>query len=299
MMASNILSRLLPTNPQGRSIYDEIRAHDEASDPDLEERAGMSLDEENLGFPAHELGNPAEVFDAESTTESTAFLPDPHQTPMKPRFDKKGKGRDLGRLLAESPRLLEEDPDDDVPASLLIEGNDHRGPITPNQARVRHTSSQKRAAPIPGSSTRENRVLWEATQTQQKLHRDAEAGTTASSSRQPSYQPTRVLTGSPREKAMWRWINVRNLDKFIKAVYAYYEGDGIWCIILDKVINILYVYHSEVTQVTNYYQHTYFRSSIYDFSHTMYRLQENTPRTCPQLEGGVSAAVYEEDIGNA
>ncbi|PQE31732.1 Autophagy Apg9 protein [Rutstroemia sp. NJR-2017a WRK4] len=238
-MASNILSRLLPTNPQGRSIYDEMRAHDEASEPDLEERAGMSLDEENLGFPAHELGNPAEVFDAESTTESTAFLPDQHQTPMKPRFDKKGKGRDLGRLLAESPRLLEEDPDDDVPASLLIEGNDHGGPITPNQARVRHTSSQKRSAPIPGPSTRENRVLWEATQTQQKLHRDGEAGTTASSSRQPSYQPTRMLTGSPREKAMWRWINVRNLDKFIKAVYVYYEGDGIWCIVLEKVINIL------------------------------------------------------------
>ncbi|KAM3070139.1 autophagy protein atg9 [Clarireedia jacksonii] len=239
MMASNILSRLLPTNPQGRSIYDEIRAHDEASEPDLEERAGMSLDEENLGFPAHELGNPAEVFDAESTTESTAFLPGPQQTPMKPRFDRKGKGRDLGRLLAESPRLLDEDPDDDVPASLLIEGNDHRGPIHPSQARVRHTSSQKKSAAIPGPSTRENRVLWEATQTQQRLHRDGESGATTSSSRQLSHQPTGVLTGSPRDKAMWRWINVMNLDKFIKSVYDYYEGSGIWCIILDKVINLL------------------------------------------------------------
>lgn len=237
-MTSNLLSRLLPSNPPTRSIYDDLRAHDEASESDIEEQAGMALDEENLGFHDDDLGN-ADVFNGEDsriTTESTAFLGGPQRAPANDRQG--GKSRQgHSRWLAQSPRLLEEDGDDDVPASLLIEGHDNPGIGSPSQPRGRQTLPQARQAAIPGPSNRETRAHWEAAQAQQRLHRDEDDGMNRGP-RTP--QPKmRLLTGSPREKAMWRWINVTNIDNFIKDVYDYYTGSGIWCIVLTRVLELL------------------------------------------------------------
>jgi autophagy-related protein 9 len=235
MMASNLLSRLLPTNPAGRSIYDDLRAHDGAdSDADIEERAGLAIDEENLGYQDDELGNP-DVFDGEEsriTTESTAFL-------ARQQNDRtQGAGVAASRRnkvhrgwFAQSPRILAEDGDDDVPASLLVEEND------PSQPRVKDVKTKKRHSAIPGPSNRETRAHWEAAQAQQRLHHDdAEGVPNILQAEQPA---ARVLTGSPRDKAMWRWINVVNLDRFMEEVYTYYTGSGIWCILLFRVLNLL------------------------------------------------------------
>jgi autophagy-related protein 9 len=237
MMASNLLSRLLPSNPTGRSIYEDLRAHDEASGSDLEEQAGLALDEENLGFRDDELGN-ADVFNGEDsrmTTESTAFLAgqgqkQPHGAGVETR-GKSHSGR--SKFFAQSPRLLEEDGDDDVPASLLIEGN-LPGPSVPSQPRVKQPKARKRQPPIPGPSNRETRAHWEAAQAQQRLHQDDEN----IPGPQPIGQNIALLAGSAREKAMWRWINITNLDNFIKEVYEYYTGSGIWCIVLEKALNL-------------------------------------------------------------
>ncbi|KAJ8061479.1 hypothetical protein OCU04_009294 [Sclerotinia nivalis] len=249
MMASNLISRLLPSNTQGRSIYDSLRAHDEASesDMDIEERAAMAIDEENLRFQDDELGNPADVIGGESVTESTAFLSDQQQTPQKQEYNRKGKGKGRSHNLAESPRLLEEDPDDDVPASLLIEGNNrHADPETPNHIRARQTALPKRAPAVPGPSAQQikeerDRAHWEMTQEQQKLHEDGgNRATVVPHTPQSIPQNTGFyLTGSPKDKAMYRWVNVTNLDNFIGDLYAYFEGAGIWCIVLAKVIDIL------------------------------------------------------------
>ncbi|RAL60658.1 hypothetical protein DID88_009976 [Monilinia fructigena] len=226
MMTSNLISRLLPSNAQGRSIYDEMRAHDEASESDVEERAGMVLDEENLRFLDDELGNPADVFDGEFCYR-----------------EKKGKGRLYH--LAESPRLLEEDPDDDVPASLLIEANNrHLDPGTPNHSRIRQTALPKKAPAVPGPSAREarearERAHWEMTQAQQKLHEDEVRIPGVPQTPHPTPRNPGLLTGSPKDKAMYGWATVNNLDNFIKDVYEYFEGAGIWCIILAKVIDLL------------------------------------------------------------
>jgi autophagy-related protein 9 len=239
MMTSNLLSRLLPTNPSGRSIYDDLRAHDGAeSDADVEERAGMAIDEENLGYHDDELGN-VDAFNGEDsriTTESTAFLVGQANTGTRgvgtSRRNKPQRG-----WLAQSPRLLEEDGDDDVPASLLIEGNENPGPSSPDQARTRETKPTKRPPAMPGPSNRETRAHWEAAQAQQRLHRDD--GEAASNARQPEHPGVNLLTSSPRDRAMWRWINVVNLDNFMQDVYTYYTGSGIWCIILFRVLRIL------------------------------------------------------------
>jgi autophagy-related protein 9 len=241
MMASNLLSRLLPTNPPGRSIYEHLRAHDGAdSDADIEEQAGLALDEENLGYHDDDLGNP-DAFNGEYsriTTASTAFL-----TGRRNDRTQKAGGRASRRnkpergWFAQSPRLLDADGDDDVPPSLLVEGNERPGPSGPSKPRVRDFNSNKRQSAIPGPSNEETRAHWEAAQDQQRLHQDD--ADRASNVGQTQQAAAKLFTGSRRDKAMWMWINVVNLDKFIGQVYTYYTGSGIWCILLFRLLNLL------------------------------------------------------------
>lgn len=235
-MSSNILSRLLPANSGGRSIYDDLRAHDEASESDIEEQAGMAIDEENLGFRDDELGS-VDVFTGEAsriTTQSTVgqLL---ETTPPTGREGKQAQ-RGHSKWLAQSPRFLGDDRDDDVPASLLIEGNGP-SPSTPVRPRKSQPRPERKRPAIPGPSDRENRAHWEAAQAQQRLHGE-ENGRTYSSP-QTARPNIGLLTSNPREKAMWRWINITNLDSFIRDVYDYYTGSGIWCIILTRVLDLL------------------------------------------------------------
>ncbi|KIR54433.1 autophagy-like protein 9 [Cryptococcus gattii Ru294] len=41
------------------------------------------------------------------------------------------------------------------------------------------------------------------------------------------------------EKALWKWVNVDDLDGFLQEVYEYYKGKGIYCIVLARVLNLL------------------------------------------------------------
>jgi autophagy-related protein 9 len=238
MMTSNLLSRLLPSNPTGRSIYDDLRAHDEASGSDLEEQAGLAIDEENLRFHDDELGN-AEAFNGEDSRMTTGSTPFPTRQQNETHGAGNGsRGKSEGRRskwIAQSPRLLEEDGDDDVPASLLIEGDDMPGPSAPSQPRNRQPKNQKREPAIPGPSNTETRARWEAAQAQQKLHQGDENRPAGA---QPLRQHPGPFSGSPREKAMWRWINIMNLDNFMKEVYDYYTGAGLWCITLERALTL-------------------------------------------------------------
>ncbi|OAX81032.1 hypothetical protein ACJ72_04626 [Emergomyces africanus] len=132
-MTSNLISRFLPANSTASpSIYETIQQHDENSDPsDIEERAGMALDEENLGGPYqdYELEEAlATASDTQSTTQSTPFLQQlSHKAPQgflgKPKTPRKSR-----KWALSSPRPIEDDrDDDDVPASLLVEGDDDDG----------------------------------------------------------------------------------------------------------------------------------------------------------------------------
>lgn len=48
----------------------------------------------------------------------------------------------------------------------------------------------------------------------------------------------RLNTLSPKERALWKWANVENLDVFLQDVYKYYLGNGYSCIVLEKLLNI-------------------------------------------------------------
>lgn len=64
---------------------------------------------------------------------------------------------------------------------------------------------------------------------------------------QQQQQPLNNNTPSTREhvttydRTMWRWANVENMDDFFNRVYEYFQGKGIYCILLARLLNLLQV----------------------------------------------------------
>ncbi|KAL8907856.1 MAG: hypothetical protein Q9207_001180 [Kuettlingeria erythrocarpa] len=227
-MASSVFSRFLPPDTGSPSIYETLRQQDEASDQsDIEERAGMALDEENLAgnYKDYELDDVI----ADPTASLSKILPrSESKTSRKLR-----KGSSLQQV---EPRPSSNMPyageeDDEVPQSLLIEDND--SPASPS----REGQPRPMASPVPGPTTEASRAKWRATQEQQRLH------TEHSCQRGPFQQPGHAIPGlalaTPRERAMWRWVNVEDLDNFLRDVYDYFLGNGIWCILLSRLLSLL------------------------------------------------------------
>ena len=229
MMTSNIISRFLPPAIGSPSVYETLRQHDQLSDQsDLEERAGMALDEENLavGFQDYDLDDAL----ADAATSQTS--------PSKAaKFDGKVQAASRRALPdrrppQESARLVEaDDLDDEVPLSLLIEGDEGTAP------NMEGRPLRELPPPIPGPVTRGLRAQWQATQEQQRLHQDPSTGIRNRREHVRTGHPFSMI--DPKERAMWRWANVENLDNFLKDVYDYFLGNGIWCILLSRVLNLL------------------------------------------------------------
>ncbi|KAL8706193.1 MAG: hypothetical protein Q9201_000699 [Fulgogasparrea decipioides] len=205
-MASNVFSRLLPVNSASPSIYETLRQQDEASDQsDVEERAAMAVNEENLGGQFHDY----EIDPEAQGAASQANHPNPRSSSNMPDA---------------------EEVDDDVPQSLLIEEND--GPVSP----LKEQQPRSIPSPLPGPASRGTRAKWRATQEQQRLHTETPTG---GRSTQPSRSLPGLTIANPRERAMWRWANIEDLDNFLRDVYDYFLGNGIWCILLSRLLNLL------------------------------------------------------------
>lgn len=231
-MASNIFSRLLPPATGSPSIYETFRELDQSSDPsDVEDRAGMALDEENLNthIQDHELDDA--LLDAAASQRS----PVSNRTRLKelPRASPR-RSPPNRRWAQPSPRPAEaDDLDDEVPESLLIEDGED---AVPPRGKHRHAAIPP-IPPIPGPATKGLQGKWQAAQEQQPLH--------------PENRPEPVRGGehkrrrhtlgmiNPKERAMWRWANVENLDNFLKDVYDYFIGNGVWCILLSRLFYLL------------------------------------------------------------
>lgn len=216
-MTSNFISRFTgPANPSS-SIYETIRQHDQDSDgSDLEERAGLVPESQPYrdGFEDQE---PARTGFHAARTHSS----------RQPARKDKGKGVNRSRWRSSKSRTLMEveEADDDVPASLLIE-----------DATGVHRSI---ALPPPPSSIPDGLPTFEDTGFANQL-----PGRGASNSN--PHRPSTVtnLWGSlanqdPKEKAMYRWVNVLNLDNFLLDVYTYYICHGFWSTVLMRFFNII------------------------------------------------------------
>lgn len=227
-MASNLLSRLLPPTFGAPSIYETMREHDQSSEYDIEERAGMALDEENLGVAFRDSEADEALTDVNASRSNTSKVLNPKEKSRSaPR-----RVTPRQRRPSMSPKMAEEedDLDDEVPMSLLIEGDEDRV-----GARERRQSGEG-LPPVPGPQSRGTRAQWQATQEQHRLHHELGLG-----------NPTQKIFGravrlnivDAKEKAMWRWANVENLDNYLREVYDYYIGNGIWCMLLHRFLNLL------------------------------------------------------------
>lgn len=209
----------------------------------------MALDEENLGGPYedYELEEAlATATDTHSTTQSTPLFlhRNPRETPQgflgSPKTPRKS---DRHKWRLSPPRPVEDDrDDDDVPASLLVEGDDDDvgpqdlAPPPPHAPPSRNIHDNDE--PLLGPSTRETRNHWDRVKTHQPIHpippRIVPVPTQAGGQRRGG-----LAFVDPKEKAMWRWANVENLDNFLADVYDYFLGNGIKSILLSRVLNLL------------------------------------------------------------
>ena len=228
-MASNIFGRLAPT-PQGtRSFYEQLRARDGGDDvvedDDLEQQRGKNIDEENLRHRLNEFDTEDVAGEGSRiTVGSTAFgIADQQGSPRNPESRWK---------------IHDEEIDNDVPASLLVEHNDANQPWSANPSRnVRRTQRRHHQVSGAGPLATHARAQWEAATTYQPMGHDIVNG--PSSMAQPRPLMAGKAPGGPKEKAMWRWANTSNLDSFMRDVYDYFEGGGLWCILCSNALWLL------------------------------------------------------------
>lgn len=240
-MAGNLFSRFVPGKGDGQ-FYQQLQAE---RDVDIENRAGLALDEENLAHHFHDDDlNDAPGFGIEDSRVSVGSALNPT------RDDRRGPAR-RGR---QEPRArwlgADDEGDNEVPASLLVEPGaalataQTTSPTTGPRAPTRTA--------IPGPSSRRTQAQWETAQAQQRLHRDDDFLPAPHGAR--ATPPTRRLglNSNPKEKAMFRWANVSNLDAFTNEVYDYYLGAGLWCILLNRVLHIMYVVSAIIVPAVNH-----------------------------------------------
>lgn len=224
-MPGDLFSRLVP-NKEHRPFYQQLR-----DDRDLgHHRPASDLDEENLAHNFHDDDLDHGLGDSRISTRS----------PVESARDARARAPLRDEHHPEARWLLnEDDGDNDVPASLLVEDPSE------GDSKGKAPASSPPHTRRPGSHGQPNRrriqTQWETAQAHQRLHPDDEHGPV------PGHGyaglPTRKpgFAASPKDKAMFRWANVSNLDVFIRDVYDYYLGAGLWCIVLERILHLLYV----------------------------------------------------------
>lgn len=280
-MASNLLSRFLPPGTGSPSVYEALRQQDESSetsDVDVEERAGIALDEENLGHRFEDLElDQAQVDELDRsppiTGQSDGLLEDNVKPQSRGGWNQRtdaGEAQSRRGWMNLSPGP--EEGDDEVPQSLLIEGGE--GAPTA-MAGGDHNQGRTEMPSLPGPSTAEARVRWDVAQKRRRLQRDSPQGT--GPQRATSQAKKNPLLIEPRERAMWRWANVENLDNFLKDVYDYFLGNGIWCIMLSRALNLLCVdvrLYTRLKIMLTDVQDSCLRRRIQHVPNNVHRLQE-------------------------
>lgn len=124
-------------------------------------------------------------------------------------------------------RPTNEDYDDNaVPASLLMEAHDDV-PIKVGQSpprKPKRKGKQRDRGADPAQS--------------RSIHSPANAA--AGPKRQTVVRAVNSVVSDPRERALWNWVNVTNLDSFMGEVYDYFNSNGMWCTLFDRALHIVY-----------------------------------------------------------
>ncbi|KAI5290678.1 Autophagy- protein 9A, partial [Ascosphaera aggregata] len=235
-MTSKFVSRLI-NDSASPSVYETIRQGDVdggiasfGNDPCLD------LDEENLGGHYHDEELAEALADAESVSCSRFQDGSLGHHPVN---SVKGKEPERSHLCnvksatggnydnAGTDSEDDNDDDDDVPPSLLVEGGKtfsmHELPPRPSEIHE-HVIQINEQGRRPGSSHRTANPRW----------KDGSPSLSV-----PPVLGGGLATANPRDKAMWRWTNVENLDNFLMEVYTYFRDNGIQSICLRRFLNLL------------------------------------------------------------
>lgn len=213
-MTSRFITQIFNQNSTEASIYETIANHD-ATDPedvylnDLEERAGIHHDpgpstrRDNIG---------------PSTGAGRRFFPAlSGPGPRRP------------------PAYSDDDDHIDVPESLLFEHGEPEPETSRRSSREMPKARRRSDDTERGSDPRARRLSeqWNAATA-------PSFDPPASPLRKPNLRgPINVI--SPKDKALWKWANVENLDSFLQDVYLYFQGKGIFCILMSRVLNLMLV----------------------------------------------------------
>ncbi|KAK5995799.1 Autophagy-related protein 9 [Cladobotryum mycophilum] len=226
-MTSKVFGRLTASSRDTRSFYEELRTRD---DDHVDEEAGLNLDEDNLRQHFHELDPESLVAGDSRITVDSAIYGGRSQVERVPRHPD-------GRHEA-APRWqhLDDDADNDVPESLLVEAN---GAVPLLNATTGRAARKNRlqTGSARGAPSTQARGQWDNTAAHPQPPEAVSRGHTSTA--QPRSIMSGTITGGRREKALWRWVNTTNLDSFMRDVYDYYEGGGIWCILCSNALWLL------------------------------------------------------------
>jgi autophagy-related protein 9 len=228
MMASNLLSRLLPSATDEPFETDPLNPQQRRSSTSTDGQHGMDIDEENFGayFEPQDLEHLLEeASGSQMTVDSRAVSPEARRKPSAPPGINTAS-RAAAWKQSGPAQPLPLDDDDDVPQSLLLEG----GPPSPHATR----RTDGLPPPVPGPSTRQTRAQWSTTQRQQRLHDEDMGGPPIS-----AWRRTGQFNVNPKEKALWLWVNQTDLDTYMKDVYEYYRGHGIYSMLLKRILTLL------------------------------------------------------------
>ncbi|CAO2654229.1 Nn.00g109620.m01.CDS01 [Neocucurbitaria sp. VM-36] len=229
MMASNLLSRLLPSASDEPFETEALNAEHRRHSSSTDERHEMDIDEENFGarFEEQDLAHLlSEASSSQMTTESRAVSPDAKRN--APPGVSTASRTPAWRQPAPA-RPLPLDDDDDVPQSLLLEGGFDPGPSSDQRM-------QGLPPPVPGPTTRQTRAQWEATRQQQRLHEEDARPSPARGwghTSRPGH-----FSADPKEKSLWLWVNQTDLDTYMREVYEYYVGCGIYSMLLRRALTL-------------------------------------------------------------
>lgn len=212
---SKIFSRLTASTQGGRSFYEQLRSYDDEPDYDIE--AG----------PAR--GDSSRLFDSIPAPTLAAARRNNAHSVVSPGASSRGPPMRWPQH--------DDDGDDDVPASLLVESNKAMANPAHDQTEAQHYRS-------PEPSSGHGRAQWRPP-TEEARHEipkpSAQPTTTAAPAPPPSFGS--LLNAGPsfdrKNAALWRWANITNLDSFMRDVYNYYEGDGMWAIMCSNALRLL------------------------------------------------------------
>ena len=221
------MSRLMSSNNPSASIYEQLRQQDDDSDDlDVEDNAGLLDQSVNRrdGFITQAMDDSSPQangrdrrFNSHAAARGQASRKDKSRTQTRSR-----------RPGRHSKLLDVEEADDDVPASLLIDHNAQD--IDPGSINL-----------PPPPSVMSDGLLADVGPSGDHLRYRNSSQTPVPARPIKGIVGGNLATADPREKAMFRWANVIDLDNFLLEAYCYYMQHGFWSTLLARFFKLLTV----------------------------------------------------------